>query len=151
MTQPDSAVDLAPTWKRLLAFVIDITLFGLILLPLIQALLNQQENFLGPYLANSTPAWLFIIGFNLYNLHSHGQTIGKKLLKIRVVNHDGSRSNFNKLIFMRYLPLLLVAAIPYIGPIALIAIVVSAYFNHGIALHDRWTNMRVISFGITHG
>jgi uncharacterized RDD family membrane protein YckC len=45
-----------------------------------------------------------VVGFNIYFLVKNGQTIGKKLLHIRIVNvEDGSKASFAALIFLRAL------------------------------------------------
>lgn len=52
---------------------------------------------------------------NGYLLLKRGQTIGKLLVKTRIVDLTGNPPNFGKLLVLRYLVLGLVAQIPMIG------------------------------------
>jgi uncharacterized RDD family membrane protein YckC len=52
----------------------------------------------------------------VFLLHKHGQTIGKRILKIKIVRLvDGMNGGIVTNIFKRALPLLLVGLIPIIG------------------------------------
>jgi uncharacterized RDD family membrane protein YckC len=133
-----------PTWRRLIAILIDSILAGLIATPVVMAILNSSPDDLAPYLMNSFPAWAFIIGFNLYILHSSGQTIGKRVMKLRVSNPDGSRATFSRLLLRRYLPLLILLLIPYLGPLLLLAALLPVLGPSQLGLHDRLSNTRVI-------
>ena len=62
-----------------------------------------------------------IVGFILfllihgYLLATRGQTVGKKLLNIRIVRSDGSPASFGRLVGLRYLTTSVLASIPFIG------------------------------------
>jgi uncharacterized RDD family membrane protein YckC len=59
------------------------------------------------------------IGFTLlhgYFLKLNGQTLGKKLTGIRIADLDGGVPDFSRVLFLRYLPISIVALIPVIGP-----------------------------------
>lgn len=61
---------------------------------------------------------LGIIAFVIYQfvmLYRHGQTLGKKILGIRIVRSDGSRAGFGRLLLLRYLIPGVIGAIPFIG------------------------------------
>src|SRR3546814_13450110 len=68
-----------------------------------------------------------VIGFvvfaivQAFPLNASGQTWGKKLLKIKIVDLDGGKPTLGRLLGMRYLPVQAVGVIPPIG--ALIQIV----------------------------
>ena len=108
------------------------------------AILNNRTEDLAPYLMNSFPAWAFIIGFNLYILHSSGQTIGKRLMGLRVCYPDGTRAPLRYLLLRRYLPLLVLLLIPYLGPLLLLAALAPVAGPNQLGLHDRISNTRVL-------
>jgi uncharacterized RDD family membrane protein YckC len=64
-----------------------------------------------------------VLGFGLfllihgYLLATRGQTVGKALLKIRIVRSDGSPASFGRIVGLRYLPTSVLASIPFIGSI----------------------------------
>jgi uncharacterized RDD family membrane protein YckC len=55
------------------------------------------------------------IAVNGYFLHQNGQTVGKKLLGIRIVRSDGSKADLRRLIVLRVLPVWLAGLIPFVG------------------------------------
>lgn len=57
-------------------------------------------------------AYLLVNG---YLLHANGQTVGKKALGIKIVRKDGSKAEFSRLIFHRYLLLWIIGLIPFVG------------------------------------
>ena len=61
---------------------------------------------------------LGLIGFAIYQfvmLYRHGQTLGKKILGIKIVRSDGSRAGFGRIVLLRYIVPGVIGAIPYIG------------------------------------
>lgn len=109
--------------------------------------------------------FLSLLYFVVYQLHSKGQTIGKRVMKIRVVSDEGDL-NINQLIFRSFiansillkmldLSLLIFAArsvyftsIGYIqmiqSTITLISIFMVMYSKSGLAVHDRLVHTKVI-------
>lgn len=77
--------------------------------------------------ASSVNAVVAVVGalFSLYALgviildciwlHRYGQTIGKRMLKIRIVRTSGERCGLLRVIFARALPVGLLGAIPFVG------------------------------------
>jgi uncharacterized RDD family membrane protein YckC len=60
-------------------------------------------------------AMLGLLMLNIVFLHQNGQTIGKKILGIKVVRMSGERIGVLRIFFLRYLPVTLLGAIPYLG------------------------------------
>ena len=61
---------------------------------------------------------VWILGFAIYQLillHRSGQTLGKKLVGIRIVRTDGSRAGLGRIFALRYLVPGLIGAIPFLG------------------------------------
>jgi uncharacterized RDD family membrane protein YckC len=62
--------------------------------------------------------FLAIIIVNCVLLHRYGQTIAKRLFKIKIVRSDGSPCGLARVIFLRALPMMLVsAAINFVVPL----------------------------------
>lgn len=134
----------APPIKRVAATAIDLGILSLILTPLLLALSEGNVESLWPYVMNSFPAWLLVIGGNLFILDSSGQTIGKRIMKLSIVSLDGSRTPFTRLVFLRYLPFILALLIPYLGPLALIALAVSIFRKNQLGFHDQLARTCVV-------
>jgi uncharacterized RDD family membrane protein YckC len=83
-------------------------------------------NIFKPPATGSAGLWMLalqnlIVGFILflvvhgYLLATRGQTVGKALLKIRIVRSDGSPASFARIVGLRYLPTSVLATIPVVG------------------------------------
>lgn len=58
---------------------------------------------------------LIMLIINFVYLHRYGQTLAKRLFKIKIVRTDGSRCELVRIIFLRWLPVSLLGAIPLVG------------------------------------
>lgn len=59
---------------------------------------------------------LVFIAIHGYLLATNGQTVGKRLLGIKIVRSEGGKPEFGRLIGLRYLPMWLASLIPVVGP-----------------------------------
>ena len=84
---------------------------------------------------SAAAAWLWLVMQGFW-LHRHGQTVGKRALRIRVVDLAGNKPNLWTLYVVRHLAFIAVMELPYVG--LLIALVDSlAIFGPGRrCLHD---------------
>ena len=143
---------LASRGKRLAAAVVDIFIFFPLVVLVAQPLglinISDPENIQAFNLEQSIK--LFIIGQVLflliqgYLLHTQGQTIGKKLLKIRIVSLDDKLLGIGQLYFVRYLTFSLIAQIPIIGALIGIVNVLFIFGQDRRCLHDRIAGTKVI-------
>lgn len=112
---------------RLGAYLLDIAIFSIpaIVLAIVLPMMTRQSgdssmrgmaNIVGGLLAVLFIAY-FLGGLilNCIWLHRHGQTIAKRMLKIRIVRTNGERCGLLRVIFARALPVGLLGAIPFIG------------------------------------
>lgn len=60
-------------------------------------------------------AWIGFAIYQLVMLYRHGQTLGKKILGIKIVRSDGSRAGLRRIVLLRYLVPGIIGAIPYVG------------------------------------
>jgi uncharacterized RDD family membrane protein YckC len=122
----DEEANLASRWARLGAAMLD----GLILT--VGFIPSYAQLFRGNFPRNSLDFWgamattgiwamlaaawlLIILGLNLYFIQQNGQTIGKKLVGIKVVRTDGSRISLSRYFFLRYLLSTAITMVPDVG------------------------------------
>jgi uncharacterized RDD family membrane protein YckC len=149
---------LASRGSRFIATVIDWGVFFLLLL-LANAVWRWGMAQAGEYLDlvfYVVPAsWLGLAAANVLMLWRSGQTVGKRLLGLRVVRVDGQRVNFPRLFFIRFLlPTLAICVpsmitdsdLPFLAPWAAWAL--DALFIFGAArqcLHDKLAKTKVVT------
>ena len=143
---------LASRGKRLAAAVVDIFIFFPLVLMIAQPLglinISDPAKMQGFNLEQTIQ--LLVIGQVLfllvqgYLLHTQGQTIGKKLLKIKIVSLDDKLLGIGQLYFVRYLTFSLIAQIPYIGGLIGIVNVLFIFGKDRRCLHDRLAGTKVI-------
>lgn len=138
----------ASRWSRLWAALID----GMLALPAVVALpwvlshyieeLHIEPSEFGLIVTLSKPgSWLMLNGFFLA---SSAQTIGKKALGIQVVNvSDSEPASFLRLVLLRFLPMVLVAQVPYVGYLALVDPIL-IFRGDRRCLHDHLARTRVV-------
>ena len=86
---------------------------------------------------------MFLI-LNGYLLFKRGQTIGKVVVKTRIVDLNGNIPSFGKLIVLRYLIFALVSSlIPIIGPFVGLEVFL-IFFKERRCLHDYIAGTRVV-------
>lgn len=86
--------------------------------------------FLGAVLA------LVVLVVNLLLIHRGGQTIGKRALDIAVVRSDGSPIAVARYVFLRSLPILLLALVPLVGRLAGLVDALVIFGGERRCLHD---------------
>lgn len=79
-----------------------------------------------------------------YFLKTNGQTIGKKLTAIRISDLYGNVPNFGTVLFLRYLPISLVALIPVVGPYLPLADVLFIFRSDRRCIHDLVAGTKVV-------
>jgi uncharacterized RDD family membrane protein YckC len=90
---------------------------------------------------------LFIVGVLIVNmilLHRYGQTMAKRLFKIKIVRGDGSRCSLPRIIFARALPMSLLGAIPIAGPLISLLDPLLIFREDYRCLHDHIADTLVI-------
>ena len=118
-------MDLAGRGERLLAAIIDGLLLMALMLPLMFVGGYWQAGMEAGMRGESVPfglqlMWL-AIGFGVFALvqgiplSRTGQTWGKRLLGIKIVDLDGEKPQLGRLLALRYLPVQLATGIPFIG------------------------------------
>jgi len=81
---------------------------------------------------------------NGYWLHTRGQSVGKRLLKIRIVRSSGERATLSRIIFARYLPTQAVGIVPFIGMLYPLIDILFIFGDSRQCLHDRIADTIVV-------
>jgi uncharacterized RDD family membrane protein YckC len=77
-------------------------------------------------------------------LHTSGQTVGKKVIGIRIVDLQGRKPPLYRLLGMRYLPTSLVALVPVIGNVIRLVDVLVIFNSERRCIHDVIAGTRVV-------
>lgn len=85
---------------------------------------------------NTLIGFVFFLLFHGYLLATRGQTIGKMLVKIRIVRTDGSRASFARLVGLRFLVNSLFTLIPVVGPLYGLIDVLFIFRQERRCVHD---------------
>ncbi|RDZ28847.1 RDD family protein [Lysobacter silvisoli] len=79
-----------------------------------------------------------------YPLHTRGQTWGKRICKIRIVDLDGNKPSLGHLLLRRYLPVNVVAAIPLVGMLGTLVDTLLIFREDRRCGHDLIAGTRVV-------
>jgi len=84
-----------------------------------------------------------ILILNGYLLATRAQTIGKRAMGIRIVNHDGSQASFATVVLRRMVPFQMLAGVPVVNYLALVD-VLFIFRQDRRCLHDYLAGTRVV-------
>jgi len=88
---------------------------------------------------------LGLFAVNLIWLDRNGQTIGKRMMSIKIVRTDGSRATLLRIIFLRFFPIALLSNIPLIGGIIALLDPLMIFQKSRQCLHDQIADTIVIN------
>jgi uncharacterized RDD family membrane protein YckC len=154
---PDSNVEvtgsseLASRGARLGAAIIDTVIFMAVIFPAMY-LTGFWEKSMGgqqTIVDNLSMAGIGFVAFillNAYLLTKRGQTIGKSLVKIRIVSVDDDRIlSLGKVISLRYAPIWIVQQIPVAGPLLGLIDPLFIFRSDRRCIHDLIAGTRVVN------
>jgi len=95
-------------------------------------------------LALTVIGFLFYIAINYIPLSRNGQTIGKKLVKIRIADLQGNKPDLTTLIVKRFLPMQFVGQIPIVGSVAGLVDLLFIFRKDHRCVHDRIAGTQVV-------
>lgn len=141
---------LASRWKRLWASLLDGLIMTIITLPVmyftggVQALVQGAK----PATAYSIMMGIFgLIVFILLNgklLINNGQTIGKKILGIKITTLNGNLPKLKEHLLKRYAVFFIPGQIPFVGQIFAIINVLFVFGKQKRCIHDLVAGTRVV-------
>jgi len=88
---------------------------------------------------------LALLGINLYFLHQNGQTIGKRLLSVKIVRDDGSRAALGRAFGLRMLVPSMIYMVPLLGVLFYLVDVLFIFRGDHRCVHDLMADTRVVS------
>ena len=141
---------LADRGMRLVAAIIDGLLLLVILVPAMfmggyvsSIMSGVQPTFLNQMQWSLIGFIIFLViqGFPLY---SNGQTWGKKALGMKIVDLQGNKPEFGRLVALRYLSTQVIGLIPVLGVIYGFVNVLFIFGNDRRCLHDKIAGTRVV-------
>lgn len=144
----DERGELAGRGTRLGAVLLDGVIFGVLGIVAAIAIPAVKANGVGA----GTAAAIGLVGIgilvllivNLVLLHRHGQTIGKKLLGIKIIRTDGDRAGLGRIFFLRILAPGVIGAIPFAGPIFSIVDPLFIFRESRRCIHDVFADTIVV-------
>ena len=144
----------ASRWLRLGAIILDNIIGGFLMLPGFAILLSA-----GFFTENNQPntplliagfgalalAVLILLGIQIYLLTTRGQTIGKKLLGIKIVNFDDETNpGFVKAVLLRGIVNGLIGLIPVVGIVYSLVDICFIFRDDRRCLHDLLASTKVV-------
>ncbi|MBD8525496.1 RDD family protein [Pseudomarimonas arenosa] len=143
---------LADRGIRLVAAIIDGLAFGgvAILAAILIPMLAPREGQGGSEVAVGilgfvmVAAFLAVVVVNCLWLHRYGQTIGKRVMSIKILRGDGSPISLGRVIGMRWLPVTLLGMIPIVGYIVTLVDPLLIFREDRRCMHDMIADSIVV-------
>ncbi len=142
----DDQLVLADRVMRLVAVIVDfaivmglVAVFAIIaaiMLPAMQKNSQGQETAMIVFGVIGGGIFLTLVIYNMVLIHRYGQTIGKRIFKIKIVRTDGSQCSLLRYIFARWLPVGLLSGIPLLGYIVQLVDPLMIFRSDQRCLHD---------------
>jgi uncharacterized RDD family membrane protein YckC len=145
----DNSSILASKRSRLWAFIVDMTMCGLICFAWSRWIMHVSSNDassdnIGYNLIQGIVSFFFFVLINGYFMIKNGQTIGKMALKIRIVTTSGDIPLPIPLIVLRYASVWLITAIPVLGVIFWLTDTLFIYRPDRRCIHDLIAGTMVV-------
>ena len=145
----DGSLVLADRGMRLVAAIIDTLLLLAVLVPIMFVGGAFTAMMSGGASAGFSIVWA-LVGFIVFlvvqgfPLNASGQTWAKKWLKMKIVDMEGRKPEFGRLIALRYLVVQLIGQIPFVGPLVGFVDVLFIFGDDRRCLHDKIAGTQVV-------
>jgi len=151
---PNDELVLAERGTRLGSAILDVLISG-VLAGILAAITIPA--FLGARHGGPAPSGLYIVlaivmvlailvplVLNLVWWHKYGQSIGKRICKIRIVRTDGSRAGLGRIFWLRFCLPAVLGRIPFVGAIFSLVNVCLIFREDRRCVHDHMADTMVI-------
>jgi len=149
-----SADELAGRGARLGAWVIDMIILVVIILPIAymggyfdmvsEAMATGAQPGLAAGLKWNLISILIFVVVQFFPLNASGQTWGKKALKIRIADMQGGKPDMTKLMGLRYVLIYAISCIPFIGGVLYLIDALMIFRNDRRCAHDLIAGTKVV-------
>lgn len=142
---------LASRWKRFFAAFVDGMISLVIFIPTMfysgvwEAMKRGEQTPFSYILILGLAGMIGFLLFHGYLLKKSGQTIGKKLLSIYIVDLNGNVPEFPRLIALRYFPMWIISFIPFINSLLPFVDSVFIFRKDRRCIHDLLAGTKVVS------
>jgi len=152
--EPGAGLQQATRSNRLTAGIVDGLINGALLwalwIPL--GLLDRGGPALSMFMIKALLlGWASYALVNGWWLHTRGQTVGKRLLGLRVVRLDGSAASLVRLLGLRYGLTVSLSAVPAVGQLLAIVDALFIFGGSQRCLHDLVADTRVVTAASSTG
>ncbi len=143
--------ELASRSKRLMAALVDACISIIVTFPVMMTMgvirqLREEQT-----MTMQQTVFFFFFGMVVfllihgYFLAKYGQTVGKRLIGTRIVSYaDGQLLPLGKLFGLRYLPIAIIAQIPFVGSLFAVVDILFVFGPERRCLHDLIAGTKVI-------
>ena len=143
--------NLASRWYRLGAVIVDNLIISLIVFPVMYftgvfgRLAHQEQMTIKERIFFILLGVILFLVLQGYLLFKKGQTIGKFMFNIKIVDLQGNVPNFGKLLVLRYFIFGLIQQIPFVGGIANLTDIGFIFGSEKRCLHDYLAGTIVVN------
>lgn len=150
---PPAELEFADRGIRLVAVIVDgfVLMVPIALIGIVAAIVAPQQSggepspvFLGVFGVLVAAVVIAVLVVNLLWLHRYGQTIAKRMFKIRVLRSDGSHCALSRIILARWLPVWLLSLLPLIGYVVSLVDALMIFRDDRKCLHDVFADTIVV-------
>ncbi|MGD9385094.1 MAG: RDD family protein [Thioalkalispiraceae bacterium] len=135
---------LAERGTRLGAHLLDMLFFVIAMIPIFFIMESNNDTAVAIGAGITIIAGLILVGLNINYLYQNGQTIGKRIVGIKIVRGDGERCGLARIIFLRNFVIGLLGNIPLIGPFISLADPLFIFRADRRCIHDMIADTKVI-------
>jgi uncharacterized RDD family membrane protein YckC len=150
-TAAHDETELAGRGTRFGAAILDSLIGGIAIAPMFiganfQAMQtgDYMNAFSGVGIGIAVIAWLILIGITIHLVHKNGQTVGKKILGIKVVRSDFSRASLARIFWLRNIVNAIPSMIPFVGNFYGIVDHVFIFGERRQCVHDKLADTIVV-------
>ena len=146
----EQSPNLASRWARLGGALIDALISLVVILPMMLLMGILADMYAGlPMTFNQqiivfVVGWSFFLVINGYLLYTRGQTVGKLIVKTKIVDLNGNLPGFGKLFLLRYIVFGLLSQLPVVGGLFALVNALFIFREDHRCLHDHLAGTRVV-------
>lgn len=135
---------LADRGPRLGAALLDSLFIIIALIPVFFIYDSNDDTAITIAVSITVVAMITLLAFNLNYLYKNGQTIGKRIVGVKIVRTDDERCGLARIIFLRNFVIGLLGNIPLIGPFVSLADPLFIFRGDRRCIHDLIADTKVI-------